>query len=179
MIMIPIFVLLSLGLATGFVDVRAHDDEWFLTIMALVTAGSIFLPDALHRLFPSFGHWTAQTLDEIRWIWITMLIMGWIGSLGAYQLGRGYDSAVHFFSTLLGVWMVRKCAKTDQQFRNLTVLVLAAGVVNELFEFFGDFWWGTQMYGEKGQVDDTARDLVANTVGFVSGIVTVRYASLR
>jgi hypothetical protein len=48
-------------------------------------------------------------------------------------------------------------------------LVFAGGVVNELFEKFGDAWWGTEMYGEWGDPRDTERDLAYDALGAFLG----------
>jgi len=108
------------------------------------------------------------------------MILSWIGAFGPYRWGFGYDSFVHFTATLITavmisafVYALSPAARKNNTALIVIVLIVAmfAGVVNEMFEKYGDLLWGTMMYGEVGQPFDTAIDYTYDFAGAIVGIV--------
>lgn len=175
------WLLIALALSLFFGPINlSHDDELFLGIMCIVSALSLLFPWVLTKLF---GFW-AKGLDEkhlgkIEFFGAIMMILTWIGSLGLFRAGLGYDTAIHFINSLLITWifiiLLRPMVPRKMGLRIiiaclLIVLVAFSGLIVELFEWGFDQLIGTGMYGELGEPNDTLKDAMANTLGLITGL---------
>lgn len=164
---------LAAGLFAGIIDISGHNDEWFVAYLALLGAAGLFIPWLLFRKrLPErrIGYYEAFAAVG--------MASSWIGAFGPYRTVSGYDTFVHVFcSALLGFVIIDALRRLAPRIASHEALLIAAGLVltmlgglgNELFEWGGDQLFGTMMYGEAGQPDDTTRDLIGNAVGFVIG----------
>jgi len=165
-------IALAVGFWTEMVSVPDPSTEWFLGYLALLAAAAMFIPWIIFR---SLG---TERVGSYEVMAVSGLVAGWAGTFGLYRAGLGYDTAVHVFCMALFTFVMMDGISRQHGPHHLPVLaaigfVLAmlAGVGNELFEWAGDRLFGTMMYGEAGQPNDTQIDLVANVVGFVVGAV--------
>lgn len=175
-----LFIILGILLQVGWIDIQAHDQEWFLAWMMYLSAFEMLVP----WLFSIVSKRITERLVALVEILAAIaMILSWIGSFGLYRWGFGYDSFVHFTaSVLVAVILVALVYTLIPILRTRTwavilivaTLTLVAGVVNELFEMFGDHLFGTTMYGEAGQPFDTIRDYGYDIAGaFVGSIFAV------
>ena len=110
------------------------------------------------------------------------LILGWLGTLKFYKIGIGYDSFVHFSTSFLGVLMafiILSVIFVKNRKTTLLIIiflvVIFGGIFNEFFQKYGDRRWGTEMFGEIGQPNDTSRDLIYDTLGTFMGVFLVGF----
>lgn len=180
-----IFVVLTFLLAFNMIDIRAHDDEWFLAWLMGISAVLLFLPWLLFKI-PALKRYATEPL--VAWIEILLaaaMCLSWIGSFGPYRWAIGYDSFVHYTASILAavgfvtlVYTISPSMKRNWAGVVIIAIVLSflAGIGNEAFEYYGDMIWGTQMYGEAGQSNDTAIDYVFDAAGAALGVIlAIRY----
>ncbi|MBU1907094.1 hypothetical protein KKD71_02990, partial [Patescibacteria group bacterium] len=156
-----IFVVLTLLLAFGLIDVKAHQDEWFLAWMMGISAIAMLLPHLLIIAVPRLKKSASESFLAMEESLLALaMILSWIGAFGPYRWGFGYDSFVHFGASAIAAVMITAfvyvlAPKLRKNYIALIVIVilmaLLAGAANELFEKYGDIIWGTMMYGETGQ----------------------------
>ncbi len=160
--------------ATGFNDHR------FLGAMAIVSAVTILLPEIifLHRRvrIRFNGRFRVIVGAAIAF----PIILSWLGTFRWYRAGWEYDSLVHFISSGIGAFLVLPTLMffgvsgvklRVSVFMLFVIIVFIGGTANELFEHYGDLWWGTSMFGEPGQPDDTVRDILYNVLGASLGSI--------
>jgi len=176
-------ILLAIGFFSRLINF-VSDDYNFLGGMALFGAFAILVP-WLFSLHPRFGSQINQSFLVFTEASIGIAIMlSWIGTFGLYLAGFGYDSFVHFIvSVILAILVFLFLAVVWQGFRNghfvfgfiliILVVTMLGGVINELFEYYGDIIFGTMMYGEPGQMFDTRRDFIYDFLGSIFGISLV------
>lgn len=175
------FLIFAVLTQLGYADVWGHDDEWFLFYLYLLSAATMMIPFLLFSYIPRLRKQVNEKIlgkFELLVCWAMML--GWMGGFGFYRLGIGYDTFVHFTASgLIAVMMVMllillRPAFAKEPFRLflwVALLTLIGGTMNEVFEWAGDTYLGTSMFGEAGQPLDTYIDYVANTFGLVFGSV--------
>ncbi len=173
------FVVLTILLAMKLIDIQAHDDEWFLAWLMGASAFAMLLPSVAAQTLPVFKQ--RVTENFIAYFEIALAIgmwLSWIGAFGPYRWGFGYDSFVHLtVSVLIAllivslIYAINPAIQTKWQAVVIIVVLFTifAGVINELFEKYGDIWLGTKMYGEFGQPNDTIRDYVYDFFGAIIG----------
>lgn len=176
-----IFLILTGLLAFDLIDIKAHDDEWFLAWLMGLSAAVIFLPQLLVRFIrPLRRVATEQYVAWLEAMLILAMTLSWIGAFGPYRWGFGYDSFVHFGASLIiavvlvaTIYLLNpKWAKNSVTvFVMVIVFSILAGIGNEAFEKYGDIIWGTEMFGEAGQPNDTLIDYIYDFVGAVFGSV--------
>ncbi|MDP3985242.1 MAG: hypothetical protein Q8P82_00620, partial [bacterium] len=167
-----------------FLDPRAarFENPEFLGGMALVSAVVLIIPE-IFFLIP----FVRRRFNGHLRTWFGVLIalpvlLSWLGTFYWYTAGWGYDSVVHFsasfFGSLLafgillvmrGPGLFRKRAARPILFFLIAGLSLFGGIVNEVFEKYGDVWFHTQMFGEAGEEGDTIRDIAYDLLGAVLG----------
>jgi len=170
--------------ASGW-DVPGAFDEWFLVWIALLAAAGLLLPWALCRFIaPLRAAITPARLGLYEFLGVIGMLLGWGGTFGLYRVGLEYDSLVHFASCGMIAFVVldasmrafpRLAARRTVLLWTGFAITMIAGAANELFEWAGDRWLGTAMYGEAGQDLDTVYDFAANVAGFFIGA----WAALR
>jgi len=170
-----LFIVFGVLLQLGWIDIRAHDQEWFLSGMMYLSALGMLVPWLLSAISKRI---TGQVVALIEILAAVAMILSWIGSFGPYRWGFGYDSFVHFTaSLLLAIIIVSLAYAVFPRVRPhawavilvVATLTLFGGVINELFELFGDQVFGTMMYGELGQPTDTIRDYWYDITGALTG----------
>jgi len=174
---------LLLGLAVAFwtnsLAVPDRATEWFLGYMAALSAVGLFVPTILLRLPRFRDHATASIAGFYEFLFVIGLAAAWAGSFGLYLAGFGYDTFLHFSSSLLFAYVlvdsiVRAFPGLVGQWWKVWVIVIllgmAGGVGNELFEWGGDKAFGTKMFGKAGVPLDTEYDLAADAAGVLVGI---------
>lgn len=152
-----------------------------MVYLAILSSVGLLGPWLFFRFLPRIQtKGTANLLGFIELLITIGIGIGWLGGFGLYRVGLGYDTFAHFsVSMLIGLVILSVSFVLIPEIQHsyfmgfLIVAVLAsvAGLINELFEYGGDQLFGTVMYGEAGQSDDTLRDLVGNTLGFLAGSV--------
>ena len=172
-----LFIVFGIVLQIGWIDVRAHDQEWFLAWMMYLSAFGMLVP----WLLSVVSKWIRERLVAvIEILAAAAMILSWIGSFGFYRWGFGYDSFVHFTASVLLAIIIAALAyavfpRTRVHAWSVILIVatltLVGGVVNELFELYGDQLFGTMMYGELGQPIDTLRDYGYDVIGALVGAI--------
>lgn len=160
--------------ATGF---EAYN---FLGGMALASVVLSTVPELIFISRRVRDRWNGNLRVMLGSVITFTLMLSWLGTLRWYLAGWGYDSFVHFAASaggavvalLLLLLVNQRLPRSPVIFIGLLVLlVVFGGVVNELFEKYGDLIWGTEMFGEPGELDDTLRDFAYNVIGAVLGSV--------
>lgn len=155
------------------------DDGIFLGILALASGAVVAAPALLQRIPRLRERASGSAVIRLEGLLATVTLLAWIGTFGLFRKGVGYDSFVHFTASAFGISIALLTLSifypniSMMRQARLVVLLLgivfAGGVINELFEKFGDAWWGTEMYGEWGDPRDTERDLVYDALGAFLG----------
>jgi hypothetical protein len=168
-----VFIFLTIGFATNWVDIPDHDDEWMLSILAVLSAISLLVPTMLAMRLR-----LERLTGSLEIIIVLSQLASWLGAFGWYRDGFGYDTFVHVFSSVLltigTVWTLRAAGlarRAGTLLLSSAALVLVFVLVNELYEWGSDTFFSTALYGEAGESDDTWRDMAANLVGITIGIV--------
>lgn len=174
-----LFLCLAFLFQSGILRMREHNDEWMLAFLSALSACALFLPWILFRFAPTLrGKGTAARLGRFELMVLLAELASWAGSFGLYRIGLEYDSFVHAFSSGLvavGATAIVSLSRPSwmRHPRRLAlgafVIVAAAGIGNELFEWGSDRLFGTGLYSEAGQPNDTLYDLIANAFGFLLG----------
>jgi len=153
----------------------------FMGIIAFVSAFLIVLPSLIFQ-FPD-DSLKQKTLIFFQNVLVVGLALNSLGALGLFQLykiGFEYDKLIHFIVPFLSVmafsrfginwygWSFKKSIILS------VVLVILGGFLWELFEFFGDRLFKTEMSGYYGKfiVKDTVWDLAMNLFGVIGGILS-------
>jgi len=172
-----LFIVFGILLQLNWIDIRAHDQEWFLAWMMYFSAFGMLVPWLFSIVSKRITERLVAMIEILAAIGMTL---SWIGAFGLYRWGFGYDSFVHFSaSVLLAVIIVSLVYTLFPFFRTHTwsvilivaTLTLLGGVINELFELFGDQLLGTAMYGEVGQPNDTILDYGYDVAGALVGSI--------
>jgi len=179
LIMFGIFVIFTGLLAFDLIDIKAHDKEWFLAWMMALSAVSVLIPYwiviSIKRLRSNTNENFVALTESIL---IIAMLLSWIGAFGPYRWGLGYDSFVHFSASVLaGIFFasVAYAIKAKWSRNSIAVFLfvvgmsILAGIGNELFEKYGDIIWGTKMFGEAGQANDTTIDYIYDFIGAIIG----------
>lgn len=157
----------------------------FMGVIALFSAFLIVLPRFIFE--PSSEELNKQkSLNLLQAVLVVGLVLNSFGALGLFQLykiGFEYDKFLHFVVPFLSV-MVFSCFGFNWygwSFRKSiilsTVFVILGGFFWELFEFFGDRFFKTEMLGYYGKfiIKDTIWDLATNFFGIVGGIIASNF----
>ncbi|MDP3015232.1 MAG: hypothetical protein Q8N28_02360 [bacterium] len=156
----------------------------FMGVMAFISAFLIVLPNLIFK-FPD-DPLKQKTLIFFQNVLIITLLLNGLGELGFYQLykiGFEYDKLLHFIVPFISVmalssfgfnwygWSFRKSIILS------VVLVIIGGFLWEFFEFFGDRFFKTEMFGYYGKfiIKDTVWDLIMNFFGIVGGIIASNF----
>ncbi len=172
-----LFIIFGLLFRFDQIDIRLHDDEWFLEWIMYLSAFAMLVPWLLSLAFWKI---TERLVTFVEILALISMVIAWIGGFGLFRWGFGYDSFVHFTaSALLAVILVALVYALTPSLQTrpwaviliVATLTLVGGVINELFEMFGDQWWGTVMYGEAGQPLDTMIDYFYDIGGALTGSI--------
>lgn len=176
-----VFVIAGLVLILG-------KQEWFpefyrpqfMGVIALLSAFLIISPRFIFK--PSSEELNKQkSLNLLQAVLVVGLVLNSLGALGLFQLykiGLEYDKFVHFVVPFLFTMALsRFCFDWHKwSFKKSiilsAVLVILGGFLWELFEFFGDSLFKTQMLGyyRRFIVKDTVWDLIMNLFGVLGGV---------
>ncbi|MBI4133695.1 hypothetical protein HY478_03705 [Candidatus Uhrbacteria bacterium] len=163
-----------------FKGATGYNNPIVLGSIALVSGLTILIPEVifLHpRIRARFDGVLRVTLCSAIAV---PIIMSWLGTFRWYGAGWGYDSFVHFVASGAGALIVLLVlvlvGATDFKLRAsvfviFVLMIFLGGTANELFERYSDLWWGTTMFGEPGEPNDTIRDLMHNILGATVGSV--------
>ncbi len=178
-------MVLTILLAFELIDIRAHDDEWFLAWLMGISAILLFLPWLIFKIPSLKRRATEPLLALIELLLAGAMCLSWIGSFGPYRWGIGYDSFVHYTASLFAaigfvtlVYTLKPTLKSNWAVVVVIAIVLSflTGIGNEAFEYYGDIIWGTEMYGEAGQPNDTVIDYAFDATGATLGVIlSIRY----
>jgi hypothetical protein len=180
-IIAAIFVIAGLILFFG-------NREWFpdfynpkfMAVMAFLSSFLIFLPRLIFRTNGDFEK--QRELNFLQTVLAAILLLNGLGSLGLFQLykiGFEYDKLLHFVVPFISVITIGRFGFRRYGWNFKKSIVLAAsivflgGLIWELFEYFGDYFFETQMLGYYGEfiVKDTVWDLIFNTLGIAVGVI--------
>lgn len=180
-IAIGIFVFVGLILFLG-------RKEWFpdfynpkfMAMMAFISAFLIVLPRLIFKTNNDLKK--QQSLNFLQAGLIIILALNGLGALGLFQLyrvGIQYDKLVHFIGPFIFIIIVSRFGfqwykwSLKKSIILAAILVFIGGFIWELFEFFMDYLFRTQMLGQYGEFafKDTIWDIIFNMFGIISGIV--------
>lgn len=174
------FLILAVLFWLNAIDVVDHDFEWFLGYLWVFSAVGLLLPWLLYRGVPALRrHGTETSLASVETMLASAMLLSWVGAMGPYRWGFGYDSFVHFTASVLGAVAVFILVAAGSQGRAsrltfigvMIAMTFVFGVANEIFELGGDRIFGTAMAGEAGQPNDTQVDLRYDVLGLLAGVV--------
>ena len=174
-------LILAILLGLKLIDIPDHDQEAFLSGLALLCVGVMILPTLFFKFVPALHKVFTQRLIGVTEVGLVIaMLLSWIGSFGFYRDGFGYDTGIHFFISGMGALIVmilviavfpKLINNPVQLFLIVALILMVIGISNEIFEWSVDQIFNSGTYGEVGQPDDTQRDLIANITGiFVGGI---------
>jgi len=166
-----IYLALAPAFWFGAIHVYHGQEEWFLGPLALMSAGALLIPYLAFHFFSPRSNEEDLLLAEVLVGLAT--IVSWVGAFGLYRTRLSYDTFVHVFNSAavtMAFGLLLRSRDRASAFLLAGLLAMSGGVANELFEWGGDHVWGTSMYGEQGDPQDTRNDLVANLAGM--GTVT-------
>lgn len=176
-----ILIGLSVGLYAGWIDAWKSEREDFLAAMALFSCLGVLAPWIITRCIPTVrARMSVATLGRFEALVALCMVLTWIGALGLYRTDWGYDTMVHAIISgcLAYMFTVALAMALPSIERNplrllaiVVCLSITAGVINELFEWGGDQIFGTTMYGQAGEPNDTEFDLMANSIGGIVGMI--------
>ena len=158
----------------------SHEHEWFLGVLFFASAALLLLPRLLHQMVHAFQTQISEvSLARFEVLLTSAMFLSWMGSMGLYRAGIGYDSFVHFSTSVMAAFALSiplatlMHTKRLQVFVTLVGMVILLGLFVEFGEWLGDVVVGTTMFGELGQPGDTYRDLVYDALGAVVGSALV------
>lgn len=168
------FILLALVYFLGY---EPTDHPAFSGIFALLSSAVLTLPHIVYQK-DRFREASSKFLLTLESIIAFILIITWAGILKLYGLGFGYDSFVHFINSFLGVLTAFLFFSTLGLKKKKILIIgffaaVLGGVFNEIFQFYGDKWWGTKMFGQTGEPNDTFRDIFYNVLGALIGTIAM------
>ena len=164
----------------------------FMGIIAFVSALLIILPRFIFSARggsafsgkPSSEELNKQkSLNLLQAVLVVGLALNSLGALGLFQLykiGFEYDKLIHFVVPFLSVIAFSRFGldwygwSFGKSIILAAVLVILGGFLWELFEFFGDRLFKTEMSGYYGKfiIKDTVWDLAMNFFGVIGGILS-------
>ena len=164
----------------------------FMGIIAFVSALLIILPRFIFSARggsafsgkPSSEELNKQkSLNLLQAVLVVGLALNSLGALGLFQLykiGFEYDKLIHFVVPFLSVIAFSRFGldwygwSFGKSIILAAVLVILGGFLWELFEFFGDRLFKTEMSGYYGKfiIKDTVWDLAMNLFGVIGGILS-------
>ncbi len=160
----------------------------FMGTIAFISAFLIVLPNLIFK-FPD-DPLKQKTLNFFQNVLVVSLLLNGLGGLGLFQLykiGFEYDKLLHLIVPFLSVmalsrfgfdwykWSFKKSIIIS------AILVVFGGFLWELFEFFGDRFFKTEMLGYYGKfiAEDTVWDLIINLFGVASGALSSVFIKKR
>ncbi len=164
----------------------------FMGIIAFVSALLIILPRFIFSARggsafsgkPSSEELNKQkSLNIFQAVLVAGLVLNSLGALGLFQfykIGFEYDKLIHFVVPFLSVIAFSRFGldwygwSFGKSIILAAVLVILGGFLWELFEFFGDRLFKTEMSGYYGKfiIKDTVWDLAMNLFGVIGGILS-------
>lgn len=161
------FVMFAIYLLATHYD----KDDTFRAVMALLSALAILVPDYLAYINTRKDIISPTVVGIGGNILALALVLNGIGALGFYRTLDHYDLVLHFINPLFGAWVISiiiaSYLRKHRKYSLLRVHFWTALVVTtlmllwELWEFSGDTFFGTSMFGQVGERFDTELDLAA------------------
>jgi hypothetical protein len=178
---ITLSVLIAIFLTGGLLFY--FRDDLFKANASLITAFCILLPEISYRYVPWIKkRYNQYFIHAVELITANLLVINALGALGFYYLGTEFDGLAHllsgflvtfFASFLLGVYFYYKynqVLQTKSLLYSILLTFFFSGVAWELFEYYGDAWWGTIMASQPGQPFDTWLDIFWDSLGILIAI---------
>jgi len=169
-------LILILGKKDWFPDFYSPK---FFGLFSFVSAFLIILPSLIFRADESVKK---EALLNLRIVMAVSLLLNGLGSLGLFQLykfGFEYDKVIHFgialmlvipLSSFIFYWYGLNFKKSVFM---AVMIMISAGFVWELLEYFADLIFGTKTFGVYGTevIKDTILDLVMDFAGAGMAII--------
>lgn len=147
----------------------------FLSAFLIIAPRFIFIPKNQEQ---------KEVVDLIQASIVIALVLSGLGGLGLfkfYEFGFQYDKLIHFLNT--GLFMMAMVSLLNRWYKIgfkksivlSIVLIYSASIGWELYEYWSDIVWGTQMMGHYGQFigEDTTGDVIMNCLGIIVAIVNL------
>lgn len=182
--------ILSLGLAIGFFIgtywIWTIDQSAFRPVVAVLSGLSLFVPRLLFTHTMLKKHLHMRALLYLENAWMVLILLNTFGSLSFYYTTQYYDMILHFVDPIIGGFMIALLVAAweehDGEYTESYVAYMTLAItfviifVWEAYEFYGDMWFGTQMFGQEGEPFDTFYDIVAGVAAlFFLRILIHRY----
>lgn len=181
--------LMTLGFAAGTVYVYTVDDTLFRTVVGALCTLVLFVPRVLFKK-TFLGHeLKGGALAFLETAWWVVLGLNALGSLSFYRSTQYFDMVLHFvdpliaacvFSLVIAAW---ESHDGDYEQSHVRYMSLATAFVMiflwEAYEYYGDVWFGTKMFGQDGEELDTLYDIIAGFFGLLVAAPLIRRYSGR
>ncbi len=156
----------------------------FMGVIGLFCAFLIILPRLIFKT--TISETKEKALTFLQNILVISLLLNAAGALGLFQLykvGFEYDKFLHFIIPVISVIAIAYFSYNWYGHTLRKSLILAAMLVFlgsflwELYEFFGDWTFKTQMLGQYGKfvAKDTLWDLIMNFLGTICAVIVLLY----
>lgn len=176
--------LMTIGFAIGTIYVYTVDETLFRPVVGLLCTLSLFVPRLLYHTTFLSTQLTTAGLVALESAWWFVLALNALGSLSFYTTTQYYDMVLHFvdpliaagvFSLLIAAWELHD---GDYQKSHVLYLSIATAFVMiflwEAYEYYGDVWFGTKMFGQDGEQLDTIYDILAGFAGLIASAPLIR-----
>lgn len=160
----------------------------FMGVIGIFSGFILMLPRFIYNNSWLKKIYSIQLLYFIQLIILLGLFLNAIGALGLYLNLKNYDIFTHFFDGVIfsfGLYFIYLIyphpekaflAKEQKKALIFTIFIFFSfAVLWEIYEYFGDILFKTQMFGEPGEKIDTEIDIIASTIGSITGIILARY----
>lgn len=159
--------------------------DFFRANVTLVSIGAILLPGFIYRNFQWLQkRYTPSFIRAVEIFVAIAIVFNSFGALGLYYVGLEYDGVLHFYITafiaflvmcFVGVLLYRRKSPHfvgKSLFWGSIVAFIIPIVGWEVFEFFGDRWWGTALATDPAQPTlDTWVDIIWDFVGVSAAVI--------
>lgn len=160
----------------------------FMGVIGILSGFILMLPKFIYNNSWLKKIYSTQLLYFIQIIILLGLFLNAIGALGLYLNLQYFDTFAHLMAGLVysfGLYFIyliypspTKAYQLREQRKALifTIFVFFSfSLLWELYEYYGDILFNTQMFGEPGEKIDTQIDIIASTIGSITGIIIAHY----
>jgi hypothetical protein len=169
--------VMTLAFAAGTVYVYYIDEALFRPVVGLLCTLILFAPRLIYAKTFLKEQLSTRGLVFLESAWWLILALNALGSLSFYTTTQYYDMVLHFVDPLIGACVlavvVTAWEKHDGDYSQSHVLYISLAATFmliflwEAYEYYGDVWFGTKMFGQDGEQYDTLYDIIAGIAALV------------
>lgn len=183
-----IIPILNIFIALGFLAFSVYlfafgefKDDTFRAYMAAVSAALSLMPTFIYHTTDWKKHISYHAMNMAEMLTAFLLVLNGLGALGFYRTTQYYDLALHiinpFFITIVLSILIAEYLQSRKKYSLLRVQMWAVIAVFgsvflwEIWEFWGDQVFGTEMFGQDGEwYEDTISDVLGGFLGIAAAL---------